>query len=307
MTRFSGGDIDAATLRQQGFGVVAFDTEGNYNADTSTPNFMANQPVTHNGLEWTYSPTKYWPNNGNRLSIFAYAPYNDPAAELEDETLKPLDPSLYYTTDTDDDGVNDSDPVVKGDPKLYYWKFRTKVTENHLEEGQTARTAPLTFHDIHQNEATDLLWAAPRLNQEKMAAGESIELDFSHALARLAFKARSEQEGVVLRELQLSGLFYRSGVLNLRTGQWTAGDPLQETYIFHLNQPVGNTATPLANVPLLLMLPQTFTTSLDGHFMLTYTVGETWHTTDPINLYTIEGDESVTLTANQTLCITLNI
>lgn len=306
-TRFAGGDIDATALQQQGFGVVAYDTEGDYNAATSVPNYMANQPLLYNGLEWTYAPTKYWPNNGNRLSIFAYAPYNDPDEELEDDTLRPLDPALYYTTDTDDDGINDADPNVCGDPLLYYWKFRTKVTESHIEEGQTARTAPLTFHDIHQNEATDLLWAAPQLNKEKMEVGEALELTFSHALARLGFKAQSDKEGVVLRKLQLSGLFYRSGVFNLHTGLWTAGDPLQETYTFHLNQPVGDAATPLANVPPLLMLPQTFTDSGQGHFTLTYTVGEAWHTTDPIALHAIEGGSSFALTANRTTYVTLNI
>lgn len=307
ITRFAGGDIDATILQQQGFGVVAYDTEGNYDDETSTPNFMANQPLVYNGLAWTYEPTKYWPNNGHHLSIFAYAPYNDPDAELEDETLRPLDPALYYTTDSNGDGTNDSDPVLQGDPLLYYWKFRTKVTESHIEDGQTARTAPLSFHDIHQNEATDLLWATPQLDQEKMAVGESLPLTFSHALARLGFKAKTVQANVVLRELTLTGRFYRSGVLNLRTGEWSPSDALEETYTFHLNQPVSSVATALANVPPLLMLPQTFTTSDDAHFTLTYTVGETWHTTDPIGLHAIEGGSSFALTANRTTYVTLNI
>ena len=307
VTRFSGGDIDAAALQQQGFGVVAYDTEGGYDGATSEPNFMANQPIMHNGLEWTYAPVKYWPNNGNRLSIFAYAPYNSPDEALQDTTLRPLDPALYYTADTDDDGVNDSDPVLRGDPRLAFWKFRTKVTESHLEEGQTTRTAPLTFHDIHQNEATDLLWAEPRLNQEKMAVGQALQLTFRHALARLAFKARSDKDDVVLRELTLTGLFFRSGVLNLRTGEWATSDKLQETYTFHLNQPVGTLAATLSNVPPLLMLPQTFTAAPDGHFTLTYTVGETWHTTDPIALCTLDAGGPLTLTANRTTYVTLNI
>lgn len=45
-----------------------------------TPNFMYNQQVTMASGEagkWTYTPVKYWPNNTNdKLSFFAYAPYD---------------------------------------------------------------------------------------------------------------------------------------------------------------------------------------------------------------------------------------
>lgn len=45
----------------------------------ATPDFMYNQEVSKpgSGTNWTYSPLKYWPNNaGDKLSFFAYAPYN---------------------------------------------------------------------------------------------------------------------------------------------------------------------------------------------------------------------------------------
>ncbi len=59
------------------FGVLAYYTKGeDFNATTSTPNFMYNQEV--NGTEggnWTYSPIKYWPTAvGDKISFFAYAP-----------------------------------------------------------------------------------------------------------------------------------------------------------------------------------------------------------------------------------------
>jgi hypothetical protein len=40
-------------------------------ATTSAPNFMMNQSVTKDGSGWTYSPVKYWPAQGEKVSFFA--------------------------------------------------------------------------------------------------------------------------------------------------------------------------------------------------------------------------------------------
>lgn len=63
-------------------GVFASFTNGEFDANSSLPNFMYNQQVTKqaNGT-WDYSPKQYWPNNNtDKLSFFAYAPYVDEAA-----------------------------------------------------------------------------------------------------------------------------------------------------------------------------------------------------------------------------------
>ena len=74
---------------QGGFGVFAYYTgTTNYASSGATPNFMYNQQVTSGdeGVNWSYSPVKYWPNNDtnttnnaatftDKLSFFAYAPY----------------------------------------------------------------------------------------------------------------------------------------------------------------------------------------------------------------------------------------
>ena len=69
-----------------GFGVFAYYTGTNDYTAGATPNFMFNQQVTGywetvnavaNFKEWRYSPAKYWPNNvGDKVSFFAYAPYD---------------------------------------------------------------------------------------------------------------------------------------------------------------------------------------------------------------------------------------
>ena len=73
----SRGSVFTTTdMESAGFGVFAAYT--GQEAFSSQPmNFMSNQEVTKSGDNCTYSPLKYWPNNpGDKVSFFAYAPYN---------------------------------------------------------------------------------------------------------------------------------------------------------------------------------------------------------------------------------------
>ena len=68
----------AKLAEDEGFGVYAYYTnDGDFNSDSSEPNFMRNQQVTStDGSTWTYAPVKYWPNEvTDKLSFFAYAPW----------------------------------------------------------------------------------------------------------------------------------------------------------------------------------------------------------------------------------------
>lgn len=84
-----GKDVSTTTMQGAcdatnygGFGIMGYYTGSQTweQADKTkiTPSFMFNQMVTYdtNTTEWTYSPTKYWPNNtADKVSFFAYAPY----------------------------------------------------------------------------------------------------------------------------------------------------------------------------------------------------------------------------------------
>ena len=49
-----------------------------YHNDSSTPDFMNDQPVQFDGTSWSYSPIKYWPAaQDDRLSFYAYWPYSE--------------------------------------------------------------------------------------------------------------------------------------------------------------------------------------------------------------------------------------
>ena len=72
----------------------------------ATPNFM-NGPVTwdDSNSQWSYSPTKYWPNNASQqLDFLAYAPYNDATHILVSGS------NLTFTVD--DNAANQVDLIV---------------------------------------------------------------------------------------------------------------------------------------------------------------------------------------------------
>ncbi|MGM9860110.1 MAG: fimbrillin family protein, partial [Muribaculaceae bacterium] len=74
--------LDLDGLKASGFGVFAYYTAQADYADGVPANFMKNQEVTYS-TDWTYSPLKYWPNNpGDKVTFFAYAPYNVTGATL---------------------------------------------------------------------------------------------------------------------------------------------------------------------------------------------------------------------------------
>jgi len=82
--------IGIDTLKRNGFGVFAFYTGQNTfaTAKPSTPNFMNNQKVAFKDGKWAYDPIKYWPNNsGDKVSFFAYAPYNSAKTWSADSTV----------------------------------------------------------------------------------------------------------------------------------------------------------------------------------------------------------------------------
>ena len=71
-------------------GLLAYLTQGsNFNASSSTPNFMYNQEVTKasGASTWEYTPTKFWPTNSNdKITFFAYAPHNPTGLTVPDIT-----------------------------------------------------------------------------------------------------------------------------------------------------------------------------------------------------------------------------
>lgn len=91
MTKAS--ETTVATLDQ--FGVYGFYTATADYSSTATANLMDHQLVERNTTTGvcTYSPTKYWTNDTDKYTFFAYAPYSVGA--------KGAAPEISYTVDSD--------------------------------------------------------------------------------------------------------------------------------------------------------------------------------------------------------------
>lgn len=92
-----------------GFGILGYKTSSNWADDANVTPAMYNEKVTHDGAKWTYTNTRYWPTNGDKLSFFAYAPYVDAAEGCI--ALSPIEqtgaPEITFTQHADPDKLVD--------------------------------------------------------------------------------------------------------------------------------------------------------------------------------------------------------
>ena len=149
-------DSPDASDKYGGFGIMGYFTGNQKWEDakaTTAPGFMHNQKVAWDSSEsaWTYSPTKYWPNNKNdKISFFAYAPYES-----------------AWQTGTKA-GVIVCDATAKGIP---YITFKLKEGDNLPK-----------MVDLVVADKTDQQYTAEN--------GGKVSFQFNHTLARVSFKAK---------------------------------------------------------------------------------------------------------------------
>ena len=146
-----------------GFGVFGYYTSnGDYDVNNSTPNFMYNQKVTYKTTTttsaWTYEPVKYWPNEFgdaaasddlDKLSFFAYAPYQ----EVTVNTGVPV--NNYTSADVNAPSGASDDFKAAMLERMNNQKLNiTQVTKN------TASGDPIVKYvvDFHPSTSVDLLW-----------------------------------------------------------------------------------------------------------------------------------------------------
>ena len=144
-----------------GFGVFGYyASNGDYDVNNSTPNFMYNQQVTYSSTTsaWTYEPVKYWPNEFgdaaasddlDKLSFFAYAPY-------QEVTVNTGVPVNNYSSDDVNapDGASDAFKAAMLERMNNQKLNITQVTKN------TASGDPIVKYvvDFHPSTSVDLLW-----------------------------------------------------------------------------------------------------------------------------------------------------
>lgn len=209
-----------------GFGVFAYYTEdADFAENQFFPNFMRNQNVAWDGLAWTYTPLKYWPNNdGHKISFFAYAPYTANAGDTNITELPGIDDEGKPTT-------SPSNPVIG-----------FKTAEDYKDQ-------------------IDLLYSDPEstLNVEKQTIDEKVMFNFKHALSRIGFKAMvmvdevaDKGDGAVsgdgsnhthtlaagttvtIKSISFKVAdFSKSGKLDLSTGKWNITETGEMTFDFN--------------------------------------------------------------------------
>lgn len=204
---------DLTGLQGHGFGVYAYYTgQDNYDKVNSPANFMRDQKVEFSGGDWVYSPLKYWPNNtGDKISFFAYAPFNDGNIVVPDATVKG-DPVLTFTVNAD----------VTDQVDLLY------SNENNLNKTHTSGTGvseKIKFNFAH---------ALSRLGfeiqcQPELVNGDKTGEDDDDTQGNGTLDAATL---VTIKKVEVMGTFAKSGWLNLNGGTWTSGTTEYTTYEF---------------------------------------------------------------------------
>ena len=87
-----GAETTTSTLKNVdgGFGIFAYKTskEGWDSEKASTaPDFMYNEHATWTSDRWGYTSLRFWPTNDDKITFFAYAPYESKPGEGTDEKI----------------------------------------------------------------------------------------------------------------------------------------------------------------------------------------------------------------------------
>ena len=138
----------------KGFGILAYQTDGDYNTTNPKGLFMDNVHATWESSEaggsWKYSPTKFWPTNDtDKISFFGYAPFTTAATGT---------PSA--------NGIKITNATASEDPLLEF-----------------------TLQD-NQKDMVDLVVSNVK-DQQSTTAGGKVTFAFKHALTRVAMHAKT--------------------------------------------------------------------------------------------------------------------
>ncbi len=149
-----GGTANGLKVSGKGFGILAYQTTGNYSTGGAKGTFMDNVHTTWNTTGgsgsggWEYSPLKFWPGNStDKLSFFAYAPYSTGGAN----------------------GITLTNATGTTDPSLAF-------------ELQT-----------DQKDMVDLVVSTAKKDQQQTTASGKVTFDFKHVLTRVTMKAKTDK------------------------------------------------------------------------------------------------------------------
>lgn len=182
---------DITELKANGFSVFAIEHAGDWSAvaeASKKPNFMYNQAVSWdeaNGV-YTYSPLKYWPENGNHVSFLAIAPtgasglsassnseqvkvtYTTPAAVADQSDLVSARQVYAASPAADSDEYSDTNDVLFTFDHILSKIDFVGVLSTELQENTVVHVTSLKFYyanDLVGNKAVFDMdtqeWASP--------------------------------------------------------------------------------------------------------------------------------------------------
>ena len=228
------GDVK---LKDEGFGVFAYYTDGGIYSESAIPNFMYNQMVKYEG-GWKYSPIKYWPNEFgtsaismgvDRVTFFAYAPYVTVEPSTGLLTSHYDGTSVEKSTETGITGVTRNGKA--GDPYVRYVGAFDPANCVDLCYGVAAEAFSSAVGA--GDGANDISAGDPFLNVAKPDVASKLKFNFKHALAQLNVQVDADVDVAVhnedntlegntrvwVRSITFDGVSQR-GYLNLHTGVW---------------------------------------------------------------------------------------
>lgn len=151
-----GGTVNGLKAAGKGFGILAYQTNGDYNTNGAKGLFMDNvNAIWTAGMpqgSWGYDPVKFWPTNTtDKITFFGYAPFNAGA-----------------TTGTPGgaNGIKITNATATEDPLL-----------------------ELTLQD-NQKDMVDLVVSGVK-NQQQSSDGGKVTFAFEHVLTRVAMSAKT--------------------------------------------------------------------------------------------------------------------
>ena len=215
-------DLNMLKQSSAGFGVFAYytgDTDYDLLTPQIAPNFMYQEQVKWNNSTdiWEYDPIKYWPNDGKKISFFAYAPFTV------------TNPIPEYNVI----GISTNDAV--GNPTVTF-KVASSVDKQV---------------DLLYGKALDQTLGA---NGTSGTITEGVKFTFNHALSKIGFKAKTtnvneNQNKVTINSVTLTGKFTTQATISLYDGSITDRTETEDTE-YTLNFTSGNTATGNVAQPL---------------------------------------------------------
>ena len=242
--------MDNSTLQITGFGVFGYQTDGDYTAGTSLPNYMWNQQVNYNttNVGWYYAPLKYWPNetghdsqstaagmptaptgaNVDKLTFFAYAPWvqGTPGTGAVTSVYTDVEAGTAVGITKLTANTGKLGDAATADPKIHYVVAADPSQSVDLLWG-VAPVGNLSYTNV-TGEQTTVTAGNPLINLLKPAVNTNMKFLFQHALARLGVKVVLAADQVLpggsfdvantkvtIEKIEIKGNFGTEGTLNL--------------------------------------------------------------------------------------------